>query len=145
MIVLLPAFSLFFFLTGCKEEISSGDKRLKLEFLYKLNNSASIIRDYTAGVTDYRNLSLYEGRVSSVERMIETAEAPAGWTEGQDLKKDLQEVIRNNKQSANRLLTLWKDGDKSPVEVDATAGEMMDRITTYLEKINKVTSSVDLE
>ena len=71
-------FSVFcFLLAGCKEEISSGEKRLKLEFLYKLNNSASIVRDYTIGVTNYRNLSLYNSRVSKYPGTMNRINAPS--------------------------------------------------------------------
>lgn len=125
--------------------MSSGDKRLKLEFLYKLNNSVSIVRDYTIGVTNYKNLSLYNDRVSKVESMVEGSEPLKGWKEGQELKQGLLDLIESNKQSSSRLLELWDEGDKSPVEVETTATEMQNRVIDYLEKINKVTASVDLE
>lgn len=133
---------MFFF--SCNE-LSTGEKRRKLEFLYKLNNEASVLRDYTYRIFSYDDLNFYKGRLESSEESVKNIAPVANWEKSNELKSLFLEKIKENKSITESMI---KDKDKL-FEKDI-AGEkrvigmklIMDNFVDYLYR---ETSIVDKE
>ncbi|MFC2093695.1 hypothetical protein ACFLSV_07330 [Bacteroidota bacterium] len=127
---------LFLFFFSCNE-LSTGQKRRKLEFLYKLNNEASILRDYTYRIFSYKDLDFYKGRLESSEKSVNNIDPVANWEKSNELKSLFLEKIKENAEITESLLN-----DKENLLEKDIAGEkrvigmklIMDNFVDYVYK-----------
>ena len=135
---------LFLFSFSCNE-LSTGQKRRKLEFLYKLNNEASVLRDYTYRIFSYDDLNFYIGRLESSEKSAKNIEVVANWEKSNELKSLFLEKIKETTEITESLI---KDKEKL-LEKDI-AGEkrvigMKLIMDSFVDYVYKEISVVDKE
>lgn len=88
--------------SGC-DKISSGMQRKQFEFLYKLNNYASLFREYTGGISYYSDLDFYENRMVKLHEDVSKMEVVTGYEVSEDLKAKLLITINENISSVNAI------------------------------------------
>ena len=126
-------------------ELSIGQKRRKLEFLYKLNNEASVLRDYTYRIFSYDDLNFYKGRLESSEKSAKSIEVVANWEKSNKLKSLYLEKIKENTVIAESLIK-----DKEMLVDKDIAGEkrvigMKMIMDSFVDYVYKEISVVDKE
>jgi len=132
---------LFFF--SCNE-LSTGHKRRKLEFLYKLNNEASILRDYTYRIFSYKDLDFYKGRLESSEKSVNNIEPVANWEKSNELKSLFLEKIKENTEITESLIKdkekfLEKDivGEKRVIGMKMIMNNFVDYVYKEISVVDK--------
>lgn len=98
-------------LNGCNE-ISSGDKRRKFEFLYSMSNSVTMFSEYSGSLTYYKDLSFYEERIKLIREDIKNIKRLNNWDTSQNLKLAFVKVIDENLES----VLILKNQNLSPEE-----------------------------
>lgn len=105
-IILFSTLLLFFI--SCND-LSEGPKRRKLEFLYKLNNEASILRDYTYRIHSYEDLEFYKGRLEKSEEAAMEIDLVKNWNRSDEMRELFLMKIKENKETTDSLI---KDEEK---------------------------------
>ena len=105
-IILFSTILLFF--VSCTD-LSEGQRRRKLEFLYKLNNEASILRDYTYRIHSYEDLEFYKGRLEKSEEATMEMDLVKNWNRSDELREIFLMKIKENKETTDSLI---KDEEK---------------------------------
>ena len=132
---------LFFF--SCNE-LSTGQKRRKLEFLYKLNNEASILRDYTYRIFSYKDLDFYKGRLESSEKSVNNIDPVVNWEKSNELKSLFLKKIKENTEITESLIKdkeklLEKDiaGEKRVIRMKMIMNNFVDYVYEEISAIDK--------
>ncbi|MBK8984389.1 MAG: hypothetical protein IPM38_19225 [Ignavibacteria bacterium] len=89
-------------ITGCNE-ISQGLQREKFEFLYRMNNDATLLKDYTNGIQKYEDLDFYERNLSRMYTDILKMKTIEEYSESRALKENLLNIIEENINSVKSL------------------------------------------
>ena len=125
-------------------ELSNGQKRRKLEFLYKLNNEASILRDYTYRIFSYKDLDFYKGRLESSEKSVNNIEPVANWEKSNELKSLFLEKIKENTEITESLIKdkekfLEKDivGEKRVIGMKMIMNNFVDYVYKEISVVDK--------
>jgi len=105
-IILFITILLFF--VSCTD-LSEGQRRRKLEFLYKLNNEASILRDYTYRIHSYEDLEFYIGRLEKSEEATMEMDLVKNWNRSDQLRELFLTKIKENIETTDSLI---KDEEK---------------------------------
>ena len=141
-IILLTTFLLF--LINCND-LSEGQKRRKLEFLYKLNNEASILREYTYRIHSYEDLDFYKGRLDKSEEAAKEIDLVKNWNRSDELREVFLIKIKENKETTDSLI---KDEEKINDEEfpdNKTVIEMKMKMDDFVDFIYKEISIIDKE
>lgn len=98
---------LFFLLhkSGCNE-ISSGDKRRKFEYLYSLSNTVTMFSEYSVSLTYYKDLNFYEERIKLIRDDVSHFNPVKSWNASESLKNSFLTTIDENLQSISLLRKL---------------------------------------
>ena len=86
--------------SGCSE-ISQGLQRKKFEFLYKMNNYASLFREYTGGISYPEDLDFYETRMNKMYEDVSMTEDIEGYKASGQLKDRFLIAIQENIRTAD--------------------------------------------
>ena len=134
---------LFLFSFSCNE-LSTGQKRRKLEFLYKLNNEASVLRDYTYRIFSYEDLDFYKGRLESSEKSANNIEPVANWEKSNELKSLFLKKIKENAEITESLIKdkeklLEKDiaGEKRVIGMKMIMNNFVDYVYEEISAVDK--------
>jgi len=100
--------TILLFLISCND-LSEGQKRRKFEFLYKLNNEASILRDYTYRIHSYEDLEFYKGRLEKSEEATKEIDLVKNWNRSDKMRELFLMKIKENKETTDSLI---KDEEK---------------------------------
>ena len=97
----LKLFKVFFVIilmmevSGCNE-ISQGDQRRKFEYLYKMNNYATLLREYTGIISYEKDFELYKKRMNKLYLDVDAVKIIPGYEPSVFLKKKFINVIDDN-------------------------------------------------
>lgn len=132
-----------FIISGCNE-ISQGLQRKKFEFLYKMNNYASLFREYTGGLSFSEDLELYEKRMDKLYEDVSKMEDIDGYKTSGELKDKFLIAIQENIRTADiiRKKNMIPDENiRNEIEVML----MNDRVDNFIEELNEEISKVGKE
>ena len=132
-----------FIISGCNE-ISQGLQRKKFEFLYKMNNYASLFREYTGGLSFSEDLELYEKRMDKLYEDVSKMEDIDGYKTSGELKDKFLIAIQENIRTADiiRKKNMIPDENiRNEIEVML----MNDRVDNFIEELNDEISKVGKE
>lgn len=87
---------------GCNE-ISSGEKRRKFEYLYKLSNTVTMFSEYSRSLTYFKDLNFYEERIKLIYDDVSKYNTIKNWTESENLKTSFMKTIDENLLSVSEL------------------------------------------
>jgi hypothetical protein len=137
-------FSCLMLLVVTCNELSTGQKRRKLEFLYKLNNVASILRDYTYRINSYEDLDFYRGRLVESKKSANNIEPVANWENSNELKSLFFEKIKENTKITESLIKdkeklLEKDiaGEKKVIKMKMNMDNFVDYVYKEISVVDK--------
>lgn len=136
--------SLFVLIQISCNQISSGQQRKKFEFLYKLNNKVSLLREYTNSITYFNELEFYEKRMKMLYTEVNRVELIKDWGESRLLKEKFLETIDDNLHSINTL----KQKQVSPKEnirMEYDVIVMNERVDNYMKDLDDEISKVGKE
>ncbi len=94
------ALIIIFAFTSCNQ-LSEGVQRKKFEYLYKLNNYASLFREYTNGLNTYEDLDFYENRIKKLYEDINKMEPLNEWGQSKTIKGNFLANINENLKSVD--------------------------------------------
>ena len=135
------AFMLVLFLSSCNE-ISSGDKRLKLEYLYKMKMQLTSMMDYSFRLNTYEKIFGYKTDIKYIRKEIEDAKPVEGWTGGEDFKNSFLDVIEQDQAA---LDSVQKGEGKISPEIEAVVTRVKERQDSLMEELDKLISKTDRE
>lgn len=141
---LILLLTIFLFFVSCND-LSEGQKRRKLEFLYKLNNEASILRDYTYRIHSYKDLDFYKGRLEQSERATMEIDLVENWKKSSELRKLFLLKIGENKATTDSLIKEEGMTDDKELASNKRVVEMKRKLDDFVDNIYKETSIVDRE
>lgn len=134
---------LFTVISGC-DKISSGMQRRQFEYLYKMNNYASLFREYTGGISYYSDLDFYENRMVKLHEDVSKMEAVTGYEASEDLKTKLLITINENLSTVNvikqKQLPLTEN-----IRNEFDVRMMNERVDDFIEELNNEISRVGRE
>jgi len=81
--------------SGCNE-ISHGDQRRKFEFLYKMNNYATLFREYTGVISYKKDFELYKKRMNKLYLDVDAVKIIPGYEPSVFLKSKFIKIIDDN-------------------------------------------------
>ena len=96
------ALALIFIHLSC-DDISHGQQRRKFEFLYKMNNYATVFREYTSDINYLKDIELYEIRMKKLSDDVSKSETVSGWEHSAKLKTEFLDTIRKNLELAGNM------------------------------------------
>lgn len=134
-------FIFVFLLTSCNE-ISSGDKRLKLEYLYKMKMQITAMMDYSFRLNTYERVFDYKNDIKYIKKEVEDAKPLEGWGEGEEFKKSFLNVIE---QDQIALDSIEKAEGKLLPETEAIVTRVKERQDSLMEELDKIISKTDRE
>lgn len=132
-----------FIISGCNE-ISQGLQRKKFEFLYKMNNYASLFREYTGGISYSEDLDIYEKRMSKLYEDVSKMEDIDGYKTSDELKDKFLIVIQENIRTADIIRQKKMKPDEN-IRNDIEVMLMNDRTDNFIEELNEEISKVGKE
>ncbi len=130
-------------MSGCNK-ISEGQQRKKFEFLYKMNNNATLFREYTNEINYFSDLEFYEGRMKKLTEDINKADTVQNYTESDILKLSLLNTINVNINMADSLRRKsFKPSDNIREEYEVII--MNDGAEKFMTELNDEISRVGKE
>ncbi len=130
-------------ISGCNE-ISQGLQRKKYEFLYKMNNYASLFREYTGGVSFSEDLDFYEKRMDKLYEDVSKMEDIGGYKESDVLKDKFLIAIQENIRTAD-IIRQKKMAPKENIRNEYEVMIMNDRTDNFIKELNDEISKVGKE
>ena len=125
-------------------QISEGQQRRKFEFLYKLNNHASFLREYTNSITYYKDLDFYEGRMKMLYADVIKIDIIKDWGVSRVLKENFLKTIDDNLQTLNNFKQKqFPISEKIKQEYDIIV--MNERVDNFMKELNDAISIVGKE
>jgi hypothetical protein len=135
--------TLLLVLSSCNQ-LSQGLQRRKFEFLYKLNNYATIFADYTNGIYYFNELNFYERRMKKLYEDINRVEPVEGYGYSRVLKENFLTTIDGN---INTALSLKQKSlqptDNIRKEYDVII--MNEKVDNFINMLNDEISKVGKE
>jgi hypothetical protein len=68
-------------------QISEGDKRLKLEFVYKMKSQLTQLMEVSFRIRKYEEVAGYEKNIKQIKSAVTKSEPIEGWEDGKDFKE----------------------------------------------------------
>ena len=90
--LLIYASYMCLFNVNCNE-ISHGDQRKKFEFLYKVSNHSSLIREISNELIYYKNLTFFENKITNLNDEIKRIEVIKNWDQSKVIKQELIRIL----------------------------------------------------
>lgn len=135
------AFMLVLFLSSCNE-ISSGDKRLKLEYLYKMKMQLTSLMDYSFRLNNYEKIFKYKKNIEYIKKEVEDTKPLDGWTDGEDFRNRFLDVIKQDQTAIDSVEKA--EGELTP-ETEALVTRVKERQDYLMEELDKLISKTDRE
>jgi hypothetical protein len=132
-------FILFF--TSCNE-ISSGEKRLKLEYLYKMKMQLTGMMDYSFRLNTYERVFDYKNDIKYIKKEVDDAKPIEGWTEGEDFRNKFLDVIEQDQIAID---SVEKAEGKLRPETEALVTRVKERQDSLMEELDNLISKTDRE
>jgi len=129
--------------SGCSE-ISQGLQRKKFEFLYKMNNYASLFREYTGGISYPDDLDFYETRMNKMYEDVSKMEDIAEYKASGRLKDKFLSVIQENIRTSD-IIRQKKLPPKENIRSEYEVNKMNDRADIFIKDLNDEISKVGKE
>ncbi|HMS65220.1 MAG TPA: hypothetical protein PKD83_08215 [Ignavibacteria bacterium] len=123
-----------FFNVNCNE-ISQGDQRRKLEFLYRYSNYSAVLKEFSNAVTYDKDLDIFEKKISNLKDEIIKSEPVKNWSKSIEIKENLLTIISDDM----RLVSQLKKKNLSPDENiwNQDEIEMINkRISAFIEELS---------
>lgn len=134
---------LIFELSGCNK-ISQGDQRRKFEYLYKMNNYATLFGEYT-GILNYeKDFEMYKKRMNKLYMDVNDVNIISGYQPSIVLKEKFLSAIDDN-------LMIIQNYEHSPgsdtisIRNDYEIKKMNDNVDEFLNELNEEISKVGKE
>ncbi|MCB0728984.1 MAG: hypothetical protein KDD00_16075 [Ignavibacteriae bacterium] len=146
----IQIFSLLFLLiiliieiTGCNK-ISQGEQRRKFEYLYKMNNYATLFREYT-GILNYeKDFDMYKKRMNKLYMDVDAVKIIPGYQPSTVLKTKFLTAIDDNLMIIQNYE--HKPGaDTISIHNDYEIKIMNENVTIFLDNLNDEISKVGKE
>lgn len=132
-------------LSGC-EKISQGTQRLKFEFLYKMNNYATLFREYTGSINYYSDLDPYIERMNKLYGDVNNMVDIGGYGTSRTLKESFLTAIDMNINSAKALKQKSEDSTSTvSIRKDYEVIIMDERIDKFIDELNEAIVEVGKE
>jgi len=130
-------------LLNCNQ-ISEGQQRRKFEFLYKMNNHASLLSEYTNGISYYKDLDFYEGRMKILYPDVIKMDPIKDWGVSRILKEKFLKTIDDNLLTLNNFKQKqFPVGENIRKEYDIIV--MNERVDYFMKELNDAISIVGKE
>ena len=129
--------------SGCSE-ISQGLQRKKFEFLYKMNNYASLFREFTGGISYPEDLDFYETRMNKMYEDVSKIEEIEGYKVSGQLKDRFLIVIQENIRTAD-IIRQKKLPPKENIRNEYEVNIMNGRTDNFIKDLNDEISKVGKE
>ena len=129
--------------SGCSE-ISQGLQRKKFEFLYKMNNYASLFREYTGGISYPDDLDFYETRMNKMYEDVSKMEDITEYKASGRLKDKFLSVIQENIRTSD-IIRQKKLPPKENIRSEYEVNKMNDRADIFIKDLNDEISKVGKE
>jgi cell fate (sporulation/competence/biofilm development) regulator YmcA (YheA/YmcA/DUF963 family) len=110
-------------------------QRRQFEFLYKLNNSAALFREYTGGITYYSDLQFYENRIDKLYEDVSKIETIEGYKASENLKSKFLSTINENLNSV-KVLQQKQQVLTENIRNEFDVRNMNDRVDEFIEELN---------
>lgn len=135
--------AMFFIATGCNNEISQGDKRLKHEYLYKMKSQLTQIIDVSSRLRKYEAVKEYGKNIAYNKKEVTETKPLEGWSDGEDFKERFIKLIDDDIRLMDSLSKL----DTAGVRYDSSEVifTMRDRQDSLMERLDSIISKVDKE
>lgn len=128
-------------LSGCNS-ISSGDKRLKLEYLYKMKSQLAQIIDEGYKLRKPENISSYEYNIQRNRKVIIETKPLDGWTDAEKFRERFLSVIE---QDIHVTDSLSKLDSAAMFDSNIAILSIQDRQFMLMEGLDSLISKVDRE
>lgn len=130
-------------LSGC-DQISQGLQRKKFEFLYKMNNNATIFREYTNGINSFNDIEFYDGRMKKLYDDVTNTETVDGYGTSRVLKESFLTAIDENLKTINSFRQKsFQPADNIKKEYEIII--MNERADKFIKELNDEISNVGKE
>lgn len=116
-------------------EISQGDQRRKFEFLYKMNNYSSLVKEISNELVYYKNLSFFESKITIIKDEINRMEVLKNWDQSSAIKYDFIRLLDEDLISVYELKKLELDPD-SNIRNELDVVRINDRIKFFNESLS---------
>lgn len=130
-----------FFWSGCNE-ISSGDKRLKLEYLYKMKSQLTQVMEVSYRIRKYEAVTGYEKNISSVKKEVSKTEPLKGWKEGENFKESFINLLNDDLKLTDSLSKL---DSATRFDSNKVILKIQNRQYSLMESLDSLISIVDRE
>jgi hypothetical protein len=134
---------LFAFIISCND-ISEGLQRHKFEYLYKLNNYAVLLREFTNNIIYFKDLGIYKVKLEKLYEDINKIKTVDGWGTSRVLKEKFLTLIEENTGTADTLSKKNIPSDKN-IRKEYDVIIMHERVDKYITELNDEISKTGKE
>lgn len=120
--------------TGC-DNISQGLQRRKFEFLYRMNNDVTLLREYTSGINKAKDLKFFESKITNLYASVNKMETVKDYSASDALKEQFLNLIDSDIEAVNIL----KNKNLPPDQVIMDENEvhmMKENVNSFIEHLN---------
>jgi hypothetical protein len=140
-IVLLIA-GILFTVVSCNQ-ISSGDKRLKLEFVYKMKSQLTQLMEVSFRIRKHEAVAGYEKNVMQIKNAVTKSEPLEGWKDGEEFKERFLFTINDDIRLTDSLAK--STPDTMSFESNPTIEIIKKRQDNLMGSLDSIISKVDRE
>lgn len=120
--------------TGC-DNISQGLQRRKFEFLYRMNNDVTLLREYTSGINKAKDLKFFESKINNLYTSVNKMETVKNYSASDALKEQFLNLLDSDIEAVNVLKN--KNLPPDQVIVDENEVHMMkENVNSFIEHLN---------
>ncbi|MFZ1322816.1 MAG: hypothetical protein WAT71_14765 [Ignavibacteria bacterium] len=134
LFIILIAVKIIFSVYGC-DKISQGLQRSKFEFLYRMNNDVSLLREYTAGINKIEDLKFFESKINNLYASVNKMETVKNYGESDALKEQLLNLIDSDLEAVKILKDKNLPADQV-IKDEFEVQMMKDNVSSFIEYLN---------
>ncbi len=131
------------FVCSCSD-ISEGLQRLKFEFLYKMNNYAVLLREYTNDINYFKDLASYKVRMVKLYADINKIKTVDGWGTSRVFKEKFLTLIDDNTNTTDSLSKKNFSPDEN-IRKEYDVIIMDERVDNFIDELNDEISKAGKE
>jgi len=134
LFTILIALEIIFSINGC-DKISQGLQRNKFEFLYRMNNDVTLLREYTSGINKAEDLKFFESKLNNLYASVNKMETVKNYGGSDALKEQFLNLIDSDLEAVKILKDKNLPADdviKDEYEVQI----MKDNVNSFIEHLN---------
>ncbi|HRA99194.1 MAG TPA: hypothetical protein PK294_02035 [Ignavibacteria bacterium] len=134
LFTILIALEIIFSIYGC-DKISQGLQRNKFEFLYRMNNDVTLLREYTSGINKAEDLKFFESKLNNLFASVNKMETVKNYGGSDALKEQFLNLIDSDLEAVKILKDKNLPADdiiKDEYEVQI----MKDNVNSFIEHLN---------